>query len=38
MELVPDGAMFAPIPVRIVVDTASRVKHVHVIRAGAQRR
>jgi hypothetical protein len=38
MEPVPDGAMFVPIPVRIIVDTAGRVKHVHVIRAGARQR
>jgi hypothetical protein len=37
------GAMFVPIPVRIIVDTAGRVKHVRVIHAtpssaGASRR
>jgi outer membrane biosynthesis protein TonB len=30
--------MFVPIPVRIIVGTAGRVKHVHVIHASAEQR
>jgi hypothetical protein len=34
----PVGAMFVTIPVRIIVDTAGTVKHIHVIRASAEQR
>ncbi len=38
VEPVPVGAKFTSIPVRIVVDTEGRVKHIHVIRATAEQR
>jgi hypothetical protein len=38
VEPCPVGAIFVPIPVRIIVVTAGRVKHAHVIHAGAQQR
>lgn len=38
VEPVPIGAMFVPIPVRIIIDGVGRVKHIHVIRASAQQR
>jgi hypothetical protein len=38
VEPVPAGARFVPIPVRIVVGTSGAVKHIHVIRAGAEQR
>jgi hypothetical protein len=38
VEPVPVGATFVPIPVRIIIDTVGRVKHIHVIRASAEQR
>jgi hypothetical protein len=38
VEPVPVGARFTPIAVRIIVDTAGSVKHIHVIRATAEQR
>jgi hypothetical protein len=38
VEPVPAGARFVPIPVRIIIDTAGAVKHIHVIRAGDEQR
>jgi hypothetical protein len=38
VEPVPVGAKFVPIPVRIIIDTAGGVRHVHVIRASDEQR
>jgi hypothetical protein len=38
VEPVPVGARFVLIPVRIIVDTAGAVKHIHVIHASAEQR
>jgi hypothetical protein len=38
VEPVPAGARFVPIPVRIVVDAAGAMKHIHVISGSAEQR